>query len=185
MKKETYENIMDKLRKDDLSSYIGAFTSIFVFVIALIYIILFVMQFLLSENGFGFYLKDLNILKINYVLVPMLGFTAVSIYRKKVNSPRPYEVYEFTPLYKKYMNPAKRKQGQSFPSRHVYSAFAIGMAVLSVYSWLGIVVLIMGAWMALFRVIMGVHFPRDVIAGALIGTALGLVGNIIMPIILK
>ncbi|MCR5587090.1 MAG: phosphatase PAP2 family protein [Lachnospiraceae bacterium] len=184
MKKETYLKIMNKLENDELALYVSGFTTIFVFLIAVFYIILFGYQYFLSDKGFGFYVNPKDIKQINYVLVPLIGFIFVTIFRKKYNKQRPYELYEFTPLYRKYKNPAKRKHGQSFPSRHVYSAFAIGMACLSVNPIIGIGVLVMGFWLAIFRVVMGVHFPSDVIAGALIGIFLGLIGNFILPAIL-
>ena len=62
------------------------------------------------------------------------------------------------------------------PSRHVFSAFVIGMAFLHMNIVLGIIILIIGCLMAVIRVIVGVHFPRDVIAGAVIGILSGIIG---------
>lgn len=181
MKKETYENIFEKLKKSEGNNAIVFFTGIFVFLTAVIYLFTVFAVFCTGSHGIGFYSPEGDIKKINLVLVPLVGFTGVSIFRKIYNAPRPYEVYGFTPLYHKYMDPEKRKKGQSFPSRHVYSGFACGMAVLSVYRTAGIFILIMSAWLALFRVLMGVHFPKDVICGALTGVLLGIIGNFILP----
>ena len=43
-------------------------------------------------------------------------------------------------------------------------------------AWAGPVILMLGVALAAIRVIAGVHFPRDVIAGALAGILLGYVG---------
>ncbi|MCR5624698.1 MAG: phosphatase PAP2 family protein [Lachnospiraceae bacterium] len=184
MKKETYEHIMKQLEKDELSNYIQGFTSIFVFVTGLTYIVGFIYLYFFSGNKIGFYVDLKDVRQINYILVPLLGFIVVTIYRKLRNAPRPYEVYEFTPLYRKFRNPAKRKKGESFPSRHVFSCFAVGYAVFSVFKPLGIAIIVMAVWLGIFRVVMGVHFPKDVIASAIIASILGIVGNIILPAVL-
>lgn len=62
------------------------------------------------------------------------------------------------------------------PSRHVFSAFIIGMAYLYVSIPMGIVIMMIGVLLATVRVIAGVHFPKDVIAGAAIGIILGIIG---------
>ena len=83
--------------------------------------------------------------------------------REKINAKRPYELYGFKPLIKKDTN------GLSFPSRHVFSIFVIGGSIWVINKILGTIILIMGLFLAIIRVIMGVHFPKDVIAGAVIG----------------
>ena len=63
------------------------------------------------------------------------------------------------------------------PSRHVFSAFIIGMAFLCIGEIpLGIIVFVCGLIIAIVRVISGVHFPKDVIVGALVGILCGVVG---------
>ena len=63
----------------------------------------------------------------------------------------------------------KDTNGLSFPSRHVFSIFVIGGSIWVINKILGTIILIMGLFLAIIRVIMGVHFPKDVIAGAVIG----------------
>ena len=58
-----------------------------------------------------------------------------------------------------------------FPSDHATAAFAIGVAVLLRHRAAGVVVLILAALLAVGRVAIGVHYPSDVLAGALLGTA--------------
>ena len=76
-------------------------------------------------------------------------------------------MYDFKPIIE------KNKKGESMPSRHVFSAFIIGMAFL----YIGEIPLgIIGLIIAIVRVISGVHFPKDVIVGALVGILCGAVG---------
>lgn len=99
---------------------------------------------------------------------PGLGFLLVSVLRRCLNQPRPYEQWNISPLM------VKETRGQSFPSRHVFSATVIGTVFLSVQVWLGLSILLGAAALAVLRVLGGVHYPRDVIAGFLLGILLGL-----------
>ncbi|MGN0480768.1 MAG: phosphatase PAP2 family protein [Lachnospiraceae bacterium] len=101
---------------------------------------------------------------------PALAFVIVSVYRKLVNAKRPYEVYEYEPLI------AKNKAGESFPSRHAASAFAIATACMVSSAWVGLPVFILATIVALSRFFAGVHFAKDVVAGAIAGT--GIVGAV-------
>ena len=111
-----------------------------------------------------------NALFWKVLLVPAAGFAGVTIFRKLYNAPRPCEVLDIEPLL------ARRKKGESFPSRHVFSIFMIAMACLQAWTWVGVLFFGFGVLLAWTRVIGGVHFPRDVIAGALIAAAWGIVG---------
>ncbi len=180
MKKETYENIFDFLKETGAYKYIEILTTFFVYITALTYAFTFILLLLHSENGkIQLYFDFKNEKLIHFVLVPLIGFIGVTLFRKINNSKRPFEVYDFTPLYKIYNNPKKKHKiqfGKSFPSRHVFSCFIIAMAEFSIYPSLGANLFILGIWIAVFRVVMGVHFPKDVIAGALMGIILGFVG---------
>jgi membrane-associated phospholipid phosphatase len=61
----------------------------------------------------------------------------------------------------------------SFPSGHSATAFAAATAVAIVCPRLRPVVLVVAAAVALSRVYLRVHFPLDVVAGGLLGTAVG------------
>lgn len=102
-------------------------------------------------------------------VVPFASFALLTIVRKTINAPRPYEVFETQPVI------PKNTLGKSFPSRHVFSIFVIGTTFLAVAPSpiFGIVVLLLGVALAIVRVCTGLHFPRDVVAGALLGMAAG------------
>ncbi|WP_286784021.1 phosphatase PAP2 family protein [Streptococcus sp. UBA4344] len=105
---------------------------------------------------------------ISFILIPGLSFVLVSLGRHLLNAPRPYETWHITPLI------PKNTKGHSFPSRHVFSATIISMAALRLNLALGIFFLILSLLIAFCRVLGGVHYPRDVIAGYLIGIICGL-----------
>ncbi len=102
------------------------------------------------------------------VVVPLLGFLVVSGFRAAFDAPRPYELLDIDPLIK------KATVGQSMPSRHLFSMAMIAMCWLYWCAPVGVVLLLLCAVMGYIRVVGGVHFPRDVIAGALGGVILGL-----------
>src|SRR3954452_520166 len=62
-----------------------------------------------------------------------------------------------------------------FPSDHATAAFAIATAVLLRDRRWGAVVMALAVVLAVGRVAMGVHYPTDVLAGAVLGSACALV----------
>lgn len=108
------------------------------------------------------------------VLVPAVSLVVISIFRRIYNAKRPYEVYEFAPLI------AKDTKGKSFPSRHVFSIFVIGSTLLWYQVVLGGFIMLMGCILAVIRVITGVHFPKDVICGMLVGIISGALAGLLL-----
>jgi membrane-associated phospholipid phosphatase len=104
------------------------------------------------------------------VMVPAISFITVTVFRNIFNAKRPYEVYNFNPIIK------KDTSAHSFPSRHVFSAFMIGMTCLVVNPAIAAVIFVMASALAVLRVIGGVHFVRDVASGAMIGIISGIIG---------
>lgn len=160
MTRETYIKITDSIRGDEkkvrIVHHINQFLTGFVFLLYPIFLLLLFVR----ENPF----------LLRAVTVPAISFAAVTIFRKIINAPRPYEKFDIPPVLE------KDTHGQSFPSRHVFSVFIIAMTVFYVHADAGFLLCVIGAALALIRVIGGVHEPRDVIAGALIGIASGLIG---------
>ena len=110
-----------------------------------------------------------------FIVVPGVSFVLVSIFRYLYNAPRPYDrAGAKEPIIK------KDSSGKSFPSRHVFSVFIIAVTAFQLWPAVGILIGIAGAAMAVIRVAGGVHYPRDVIAGALIGIVLGIAGYMIL-----
>lgn len=64
-----------------------------------------------------------------------------------------------------------------FPSDHATASFAIAVALLTRHRRVGLVALAAATVLSLTRVAMGIHYPTDVLAGALLGTAVALALN--------
>ena len=63
----------------------------------------------------------------------------------------------------------------SFPSGHTYIAFAIATSVfLYGHKRLGIFLLLVAIFIAIGRIGAGLHYPSDVVAGALLGITSGI-----------
>lgn len=60
-----------------------------------------------------------------------------------------------------------------------FSMFVIAVTVYNFYKVPGLVIGAAGIVMAVVRVVGGVHFPKDVIAGAIIGIVSGVIGFMI------
>ena len=104
-----------------------------------------------------------------YVFIPASGFVILSLLRKKINAPRPYEVWEIVPLLD------RDSPGQSMPSRHVFSATIISMACLHASLTMGMICLTLSALLGLVRVLGGVHFPKDVVVGYICALVWGVI----------
>lgn len=110
-----------------------------------------------------------NLKWIFFLIVPAVAVVLVTLLRNWLDKPRPFERFAFEPL-------VKHGEGKSFPSRHTASAVVIGMACLYLNVWYGIGMLILSGIIGLTRILAGVHHIWDVVAGAAISVACGLLG---------
>jgi undecaprenyl-diphosphatase len=62
----------------------------------------------------------------------------------------------------------------SFPSAHATSAFAVATAMTRVEPW-GALAFVLAVALAMGRPYLGMHYPSDVLVGAVLGVALGLI----------
>lgn len=110
------------------------------------------------------------------ILVPAVNFLLLTLFRRIFNRPRPYEAFEIPPVI------PKDTKGKSFPSRHVFSSMVIAMTFLLVSPWpvIGVVFVVLTVLLAIVRVLSGLHYPSDVIAGALYAIVVAIMGYVVM-----
>ena len=158
---EWYDHIAGKIEnKSFLLSLLKSFNRFMTVVMPIVYLTLLVITYL--QQGLG---KQV----LMYVFVPASGFVILSLLRKKLNAPRPYEVWEIVPLLD------RDSPGQSMPSRHVFSATIISMACLHASLSVGVILLVLSAFLGLVRVLGGVHYPKDVVVGYMCALVWGVI----------
>ena len=158
---EWYDHIAGKIEnRPFLLSLLRTFNRLMTVVMPIVYLTLLATTYL--QEGLG---KQIWI----YVFVPASGFVILSLLRKKINAPRPYEVWEIVPLLD------RDSPGQSIPSRHVFSATIISMACLHASLIVGSILLILSVFLGLVRVLGGVHFPKDVVVGYICALVWGVI----------
>ena len=95
----------------------------------------------------------------------LTAVVVTNILKYSVNRPRPFETYPFIEKVTSGGSP-------SFPSGHTSDAFSLATAISIAYpKWY--VIVPSYAWastVAYSRMALGVHYPSDVLAGAIIGT---------------
>ena len=158
---EWYDHIAGNIENQPfLLSLLRAFNRFMTVVMPMIYLTLLATTYL--QQGLG---KQVGI----YLFIPASGFVILSFLRKKINAPRPYEVWEIIPLLD------RDSPGQSMPSRHVFSATIISMACLHASLSVGVILLVLSALLGLVRFSGGVHYPKDVVVGYICGLAWGVI----------
>ena len=158
---EWYNHIAGKIEnKPIFLRLLRAFNRFMTVVMPIVYLTL--LTTIYFREGFG---KQV----LMYVFIPASGFVILSFLRKKINAPRPYEVWEIIPLLD------RDSPGQSMPSRHVFSATIISMACLHASLTMGMICLTLSAFLGLVRVLGGVHFPKDVVAGYICALVWGVI----------
>ena len=158
---EWYNHIAGKIEnKPFLLRLLRTFNRFMTVVMPIVYLTLLVTTYF--QEGFG---KQVLI----YVFISATGFMILSLLRKKINAPRPYEEWDIKPLLD------RDSPGQSMPSRHVFSASIISMACLHASLSVGVILLILSVFLGLVRVLGGVHYPKDVLVGYICGLVWGVI----------
>ncbi len=158
---EWYNHIAGKIEnKPIFLRLLRAFNRFMTVVMPIVYIALLVTTYF--QEGLG---RQILI----YVFIPASGFVILSLLRKKINAPRPYEEWDINPLLH------RDSPGQSMPSRHVFSATIISMACLHASLSVGVILLVLSAFLGLVRVLGGVHYPKDVLVGYICGLVWGVI----------
>jgi undecaprenyl-diphosphatase len=122
---------------------------------------------LLALTGLMLHRRTLVVASALAVIAAGVGLSVAAVVGRAVDRPRPFvsdpQIHAFL----------AHAPDPGFPSDHATAAFAIA-AVLLVrlgrWTW---PILVAAAALAVSRVLVGVHYPNDVLAGALLGIAAG------------
>lgn len=120
-------------------------------------------------------------LAYDFILGTLTLWIVVELIKSLIKRPRPY-------IYLKDVRIIGiRARGKSFPSGHTSQAFYMATLLVQYFKaniiisvLLYIIALIVGTT----RMYMGMHYPRDVLAGAVLGTFWGFIGVVINSVIL-
>jgi len=86
--------------------------------------------------------------------------------------PRPY--MDLTPVHK-LIHMSAAENLQSFPSGHALFFFALSAVIYSFNKKIGIFFLACSTLMSIARIFIGVHWPSDILAGAILGIIIGVI----------
>lgn len=104
--------------------------------------------------------------KYSYMMITsLLGSLIIGniILKLTIRRPRPFDVFNYIELL------IKKPLDFSFPSGHTMTAFACSFIIYSFNKKLGFISFVLALLIAYSRVYLFVHFPSDIIAGAIIG----------------
>ncbi len=100
---------------------------------------------------------------VRMICVGIVDITVYKIVKRWIARPRPFRtcagIRECTPSLDEY----------SFPSGHTLHSVACSVILTAYYPMLGFVVWPLTGLIAVSRVVLGLHYPSDVVVGALIG----------------
>ena len=120
---------------------------------------------LLALAGLALHRRSLVAASALAVIAAGVGLTVAAVIGRAVDRPRPFVSH---PEIQAFLAHAP---DPGFPSDHATAAFAIAAVLLVRLGRWTSPVLIAAAALAVSRVLVGVHYPDDVLAGALLGTA--------------
>lgn len=101
---------------------------------------------------------------MHMLLAGLVGTVLYKWLKGKTLRPRPYEVHQDVWLTGKPLDKF------SFPSGHTLHAVIFCLVALSYYPELAVIIIPFTVMVGLSRIVLGLHYPSDVLAGALIGS---------------
>ncbi|MDR3645306.1 MAG: phosphatase PAP2 family protein [Clostridia bacterium] len=122
------------------------------------------------------FLRPMHMLAYELIFGNLTLWLMVELLKVLINRTRPYSKLEGIRII------GHREGGRSFPSGHTSQAFFMASLFAHYFSTgvlVTILLYIVAALVGVTRIYVGMHYPRDVLGGAVLGTAWGLVGVIL------
>ncbi len=101
---------------------------------------------------------------VHTIVALLLSAVVLKLVNLAVYRPRPFTTHEVNLLF-------YHPSDSSLPSNSATVAFVLAVGLWQRSRWLGGLAIVMGAALGLARVVGGVHYPLDIVAGALMGAA--------------
>ena len=106
--------------------------------------------------------KNQKSVVVSVFAVALASLVVVSLLNYFFDRPRPFEILDINLLFYKPTDP-------SFPSNSTVVAFSLATSVFLANKRIGIITLLLASFYGFVRIFVGVHFPLDVLTGAVIG----------------
>lgn len=103
---------------------------------------------------------------LHMIAVGLVGYALYKWLKQKTLRPRPCN------LHSAITRTTAPLDEFSFPSGHTLHAVGFGLVAIAYFPWLAPVLLPFIALVALSRIVLGLHYPSDVVAGAILGHGL-------------
>ena len=130
--------------------------------------------FLISFFIFNFKKKGLIIMLLAFITVGISDFTSATLIKPRVERVRPCNDIEANP---NVISRIKCGIGYSFPSSHASNHFALGVffffIFISISKTAAYLFLIWAGLISFAQIYVGVHYPIDILVGAILGIIIG------------
>ena len=126
--------------------------------------------------GLVLFLANIRLLTYELLLGTLTLWLVVELVKFVVHRSRPFIRYSQARIV------GYRARGRSFPSGHTSQAFFIATLMIQHFhasAGVAILLYVIALIVGITRMYVGAHYPRDVLAGAILGSAWGLLGVII------
>lgn len=122
------------------------------------------------------YFSGYYLMAYAFALGTLSLWLVVAFIKVLVHRTRPYKKIENSRIV------GSQAKGSSFPSGHTSQSFFMATFLLHYFHanfFICLVVYLMAFFVGITRIYVGMHYPRDVLGGAILGTAWGLLGVIL------